>query len=948
MIPVSQTYRDTLATKSRSFNTYISIKLKDNTVFELDNTKLRSFSYDEAVSSDNKFSMLGSVVINQCNIILDNISEDYSSYDFYNANVEVSLDYTLIDGTTERIRRGTYFVNEPKYTGSTIELVCLDYMAKFDRSYTESTLTYPATLGQIVANACLMCGVGLATSDFPHSNFSVSAIPIEEKTTFREIISWISQIAGCFAKCDVNGNLEIKWCNTDALNTGANGLNGGVFDDSVPLYNSGDSADGGYFNPWTTGYEINISTFNLQKDLHNLFYNYSVNIASSDIVITGIKVFVEINDEEIIDNSIALRIANGKLCLEKNPDIQVDFNIVDGQELLATSDVVANFYIENGDVYIEADESIFPVQPSINEDKTIEYMIGEEGYVITIKNNSFFTVNNAGEILSWLGEQLIGLRFRKADSYQLSDPTIEAGDVGILWDRKGRTYPIIITRTQFGIGKKQKIVCGAESPSKNNSIRYSNSEKSYLKLQDTILAERNERDAAITALETVIENAGGVYTTIVVDQATGGKIYYLHNQPTLEGSSIIWTMTAEAWSVSVNGQTNAGMTVDGNTIVNILTATGIDASWINAGTLLASYIRGGTLTLGGVSDENGILQVVDEAGVEIGNWNKDGFNVLKGSITSYVPTDATSYIKMDGAGIQGFINNELVYRLGLSIADLTQNVYVEEAVYGTKNIFAYDTDALTTAVTFSADVNSYNKYLFMDGLSVMGGGTLTLATGFGPSGTSYTDTDDNSSSILAVTTQRQKQDYFVILLGTGGNKIYSDNYHIILDPNDNSGTRSYVTVIGNFYTTGTKSRAVNTENYSGRALYSYEMPSPMFGDIGEGKTDEDGICIVSIDDIFAEATNLNVEYQVFLQKEGQGDLWVEDKKLTHFTVRGTPNLKFSWEVKAKQRYYELERTELFEFSPDLSYNQINQYEDILIQEQQDLLNEQEVLLNETA
>lgn len=114
------------------------------------------------------------------------------------------------------------------------------------------------------------------------------------------------------------------------------------------------------------------------------------------------------------------------------------------------------------------------------------------------------------------------------------------------------------------------------------------------------------------------------------------------------------------------------------------------------------------------------------------------------------------------------------------------------------------------------------------------------------------------------------------------------------------------------YVDGTKSRIAKTQNYQERLQYCYEMPSPMFGDIGNGKTDEDGACYIFIDDIFRETIDTDCQYQVFLQKYGQGDLWVEERTEDYFIVKGAPNLSFSWEIKAKQLGYDIERLELFE------------------------------------
>lgn len=116
-------------------------------------------------------------------------------------------------------------------------------------------------------------------------------------------------------------------------------------------------------------------------------------------------------------------------------------------------------------------------------------------------------------------------------------------------------------------------------------------------------------------------------------------------------------------------------------------------------------------------------------------------------------------------------------------------------------------------------------------------------------------------------------------------------------------------VVGTFQTSGTKSRMVETKNYKDRLLYAYETPTPIFGDIGEAKLDEEGICYVDLDDIFTETIAEQVEYQVFLQKEGEGDCWIAEKKPRYFVIQGTPGLKVAWELKAKQRDYETYRLE---------------------------------------
>ena len=113
----------------------------------------------------------------------------------------------------------------------------------------------------------------------------------------------------------------------------------------------------------------------------------------------------------------------------------------------------------------------------------------------------------------------------------------------------------------------------------------------------------------------------------------------------------------------------------------------------------------------------------------------------------------------------------------------------------------------------------------------------------------------------------------------------------------------------NLVVSGTKSRSASTKTYSDRLLFAYETPTPLFGDIGQATLDEEGICYVEVDDIFSETVSDRVEYQVFLQAEGDGKCFVSDKNPRYFVINGTPGLRVAWELKAKQRGYEMSRLE---------------------------------------
>ena len=90
---------------------------------------------------------------------------------------------------------------------------------------------------------------------------------------------------------------------------------------------------------------------------------------------------------------------------------------------------------------------------------------------------------------------------------------------------------------------------------------------------------------------------------------------------------------------------------------------------------------------------------------------------------------------------------------------------------------------------------------------------------------------------------------------------------------------------GNLEVRGTKSRVARTENYSDRLLYCYETPTPMFGDLGCGKTNDRGIAIVDIDPAFSETINSELNTRYFYRRK-EMVIYGYEKEESYFTVRG--------------------------------------------------------------
>lgn len=152
---------------------------------------------------------------------------------------------------------------------------------------------------------------------------------------------------------------------------------------------------------------------------------------------------------------------------------------------------------------------------------------------------------------------------------------------------------------------------------------------------------------------------------------------------------------------------------------------------------------------------------------------------------------------------------------------------------------------------------------------------------------------------------------------------------------------------GNLKVSGAKSRSVSTVDYDEQLFYCYEMSTPFFGDIGESVISDDGTCMIDIDDIFQESANVGIKYYVFLQREGEGDCWIAEKEQNYFIVKGTPGLKFSFEIKARQAEYEHMR---FTDPGDTAYTDARDieipepdYESELINDRLSIINQMEVI-----
>ena len=233
------------------------------------------------------------------------------------------------------------------------------------------------------------------------------------------------------------------------------------------------------------------------------------------------------------------------------------------------------------------------LESTSTDEEASSYLYGEEGYVLKISENKLIPQGTGEVVANIIGEKCVGMSFRPFETECLTDIVLEAGDAVLITDRKGNKYKSFLTNVVLQPGSFEQISCNAESAARNSSKTYSLVTQAAVDARKSVWRERTTREQALQEFKDRLDNSTGVYTTVQTQQ-DGSQIFYLHDKPTLAESKAVWKMTAEAWGVSTDGgQTwNGGMTVDGDTIVRILNAVGVNADWINAGAITVTDTDG--------------------------------------------------------------------------------------------------------------------------------------------------------------------------------------------------------------------------------------------------------------------------------------------------------------------------------------------------------------------
>jgi len=320
------------------------------------------FEVNDSTSSNGTFT-IGALIAGKLKIKLNNIYEDYSKYDFDKASVTAYVSKSFSDGTSEKLKIGEYRVSETSYDGSLITLTCLDNINNFNREY-DSNLSYPTTAYEVVRDACIKCDVPFTMARFDNSDYTINEIPSDnQKLTYGQVIAYILQLSGLWGKCGHDGELFIGWYDMSQFDS--QGYDGGTFSTKTTPYSDGDTLNGGNFTDYSSGDSVDGGTFTEARNYHNVYTQKDLNVATDDVVITGVKVIVTSKEDKAKDVNTLAGKEGYVVSISDNPFIPADkaqtvanyiFKKIGGMRFRPLdATLLSNPLIESGDVALVTD-----------------------------------------------------------------------------------------------------------------------------------------------------------------------------------------------------------------------------------------------------------------------------------------------------------------------------------------------------------------------------------------------------------------------------------------------------------------------------------------------------------------------------------------------------------------------------------------------------------------
>lgn len=724
MIHISNAYKKAIYGRSDWYPS-ARVTFLDGTVLNLGRSEFLISGNNIVDGAGTQSLPLGNVVSRKITVKLYNADDRYRVHSFLGAKITLykSISTDIGDLT---IKSGTYTVIDPESYGDTVSFSAYDDAYKLDRDYT-THLTYPLSLKDILKDSCRTCGVQMDVTSFSDDNIMVKEKPTN--TTHRQVIGWIAMIAGGNAWMTADNHLQISQYDMSLFDNIAD-IDGGWFDDprqnydggqfetdmisekystyaemsggafsediseyyyddldwSSEKYSSGSSVDGGWFD---NGLEL------LTDDSYGIMYRSVERKQKNAYQLIGKK-----------DNLFLLK--NGNVLGVHSVDVEEasGYILTDATNVYTSGDILddGNFKLVDNFHFLTQWKTGLTtgVEPIVitgiqttEDEKTYTY--GSEGYILSIENS---LIKDKSLLVNTVGAKLTGVSFMNFSGEHLSYPLADFMDLAYVIDRNGKVNKTILTDITFNFLGFTSLKCSAENAIRNSSKYVTSETKAIQKASAMADKKISKYDEAVQSLTALMTQGMGFFKTEKI-QDDKSIVFYLHNKEKLEDSNIIWKMVGDAFAVSTDGGKtwNAGLDSNGNAVVNVLSAVGINCDWIHSG----------TLTLGGYNNTNGHCAIENADGKVVGTLGVNGYysndpkdqyaiRVNNGQIDVYGSKGAlvgtVKYVQGAGDGSEGI---EMYVHSGNRYSAVSVSTNGRTAIWGDSVLVA--TDKLITGGT---------------------------------------------------------------------------------------------------------------------------------------------------------------------------------------------------------------------------------------------------------
>lgn len=196
MINVTEKYKECIK-EERIFSLEDTIILKDDSQIPLTMSDVLAYSINSATSSDSTFDV-GSVVAAKLSLTIDNTDERFEDVDLTDARISTKIGL-LVEDSFEYVTKGIFYINSTQDSGDTIVIEAYDKILFLDLPYAESTLAYPASIREILQDACEHCGLTLDANLGTGADYIVNSKPATDSLTYRDVVSYCGKILGKYA-----------------------------------------------------------------------------------------------------------------------------------------------------------------------------------------------------------------------------------------------------------------------------------------------------------------------------------------------------------------------------------------------------------------------------------------------------------------------------------------------------------------------------------------------------------------------------------------------------------------------------------------------------------------------------------------------------------------------------------------------------------------------------